>query len=294
LFPISSDSFLIFAILSTKLLLFLPFLSFVFQITSRYFTLFQRVFQRVFGLWQSRCSVFFWSSEFRWNFSYNPCDMHRPSMSTMRLSWTEQSFASCCPRGSGGLLHSHQRWKQHSERDLFSLGRLIKFQQKTSKNQRGFEDNFSECDNVASDSFAVLENTARKCFLFSWFCIIRSWLMKLHKRRRRQHWFQFAMAASSWFFVEITANFLPQWKASRPTQQGLRCPCSKGWPCMVCGRSCWTRSALEQGKSCCCMRAHKAVPSHLNLCVNICIIMYYILRPCIHFTYWQICKCIHL
>jgi hypothetical protein len=142
-------------------------------------------------------------------------------MSTMRLSWTEQSFASCCPRGSGGLLHSHQRWKQHSERDLFSLGRLIKFQQKTSKNQRGFEDNFSECDNVASDSFAVLENTARKCFLFSWFCIIRSWLMKLHKRRRRQHWFQFAMAASSWFFVEITANFLPQWKASRPTQQGL-------------------------------------------------------------------------
>ena len=87
---------------------------------------------------------------------------------------------------------------------------------------------------------------------------------------------------------------LPQWKASRPTQQGLRCPCSKGWPCMVCGRSCWTRSALEQGKSCCCMRAHKAVPSHLNLCVNICIIMYYILRPCIHFTYWQICKCIHL
>ena len=161
----------------------------------------------------------------------------------------------------------------------------------STKNQRGFEDNFSECDNVASDSFAVLENTARKCFLFSWFCIIRSWLMKLHKRRRRQHWFQFAMAASSWFFVEITANFLPQWKASRPTQQGLRCPCSKGWPCMVCGRSCWTRSALEQGKSCCCMRAHKAVPSHLNLCVNICIIMYYILRPCIHFTYWQICKC---
>ena len=46
----SSDSFLIFAILSTKLLLFLQFLSFVFQITSRYFTLFQRVFQRVFGL----------------------------------------------------------------------------------------------------------------------------------------------------------------------------------------------------------------------------------------------------
>ena len=190
----------------------------------------------------------------------------------MRLSWTEQSFASCRPRGSGGLLHSHQRWKQHSERDLFSLGRLIKFQQKTSNIQRGFEDNFSECDNVASDSFAVLENTARKCFLFSWLCTIRSWLMKLHKRRRRQHWFQFAMAASSWFFVEITANFLPQWKASRPTQQGLRCPCSKGWPCMVCGRSCWTRSALEQGKSCCCMRAHKAVPSHLNLCVNICII----------------------
>ena len=50
LFPILSDSFLIFAILSTKLLLFLPFLSFVFQITSRHFTLFQRVFQRVFGL----------------------------------------------------------------------------------------------------------------------------------------------------------------------------------------------------------------------------------------------------
>ena len=47
LFPILSDSFLIFAILSTKLLLFLQFLSFVFQITSRYFTLFQRVFQRV-------------------------------------------------------------------------------------------------------------------------------------------------------------------------------------------------------------------------------------------------------
>ena len=45
--PILSDSFLIFVILSTKLLLFLPFLSFVFQITSRHFTLFQRVFQRV-------------------------------------------------------------------------------------------------------------------------------------------------------------------------------------------------------------------------------------------------------
>ena len=42
--------------------------------------------------------------------------------------------------------------------------------------------------------------------------------MKLHKRRRRQHWFQFAMAASSWFFVEITANF----KSESPYSAGLK------------------------------------------------------------------------
>ena len=145
-------------------------------------------------------------------------------------------------------MHSHQRWKQHSERDLFSLGRLIKFQQKTSNIQRGFEDNFSECDNVASDSFAVLENTAE----------VLSFLVILHHKVLID---EASQATETATLVPIChgckqlvlcgdhCQLPPTVKSESPYSAGLKMSLFERLACMVCGRSCehavpWSRGRV--------------------------------------------------